>query len=119
MLMLFKRYASIGVINTLLHWAIFFVVHSFGVTQAQSNMVAFLVSVTFSYFANARFTFKKQATSYSYMIFIAFMGAMAGITGKASDCMQLPSIVTLVIFSALSLVIGFFYSKNIVFRARK
>lgn len=53
------------------------------------------------------------------MIYLGFMGAMAASVGQMSDTLELPSIVTLVTFSAVSLVMGFFYSKYIVFRERK
>jgi len=116
---LFARYSSVGVINTAVHWVVFFAVHAAGVNQAFSNMSAFFVAVTFSFFANARFTFKGKATTGRYLIYLGFMGAMAASVGQMSDTLQLPSIVTLITFSAVSLVMGFFYSKYIVFREEK
>lgn len=116
---LFARYASVGVINTAIHWIVFLFIHWLGANQAVSNMFAFLVAVTFSFFANARYTFKGKVTSGRYMIYLAFMGAMAASVGQMSDTLELPSIVTLMTFSAVSLIMGFFYSKYIVFRERK
>ena len=116
---LFARYASVGVINTAVHWAVFFAVHASGVNQAFSNMTAFFVAVTFSFFANARFTFKRSATTGRYLIYLGFMGALAASVGQMSDSLNLPSVVTLITFSAVSLVMGFFYSKYIVFREDK
>jgi len=57
---LFARYASVGMINTAIHWIFFIIIHWLGANQAMSNMLAFLIAVTFSFFANARFTFKKK-----------------------------------------------------------
>lgn len=119
MLKLFTRYASVGVINTAVHWAAFFAIHAAGVNQAFSNMSAFFIAVTFSFFANARFTFNGQATTGRYLVYVAFMGALAASVGQMSDKLQFPSVVTLVTFSAVSLVMGFFYSKYVVFRERK
>ncbi|WP_338561926.1 GtrA family protein [Erwinia sp. E_sp_B04_7] len=116
---LFARYASVGVINTAVHWAVFFAVHASGVNQAFSNMSAFFVAVTFSFFANARFTFRGKATTGRYLIYLGFMGAMAASVGQMSDSLNLPSLVTLITFSAVSLVMGFFYSKYVVFREGK
>ena len=113
---LFARYASVGVINTAVHWVIFFALHASGVNQAFSNMSAFFVAVTFSFFANARFTFKGEATTGRYLIYLGFMGALAASVGQMSDSLNLPSIITLFTFSAVSLVMGFFYTKYIVFR---
>lgn len=115
---LFARYASVGVINTASHWIVFLIFHWLGASQTISNMFAFFVAVTFSFFANARYTFKGKVTSGRYIIYLGFMGAMAASVGKMSDSLGLPSIVTLVTFSAVSLVMGFFYSKYIVFSER-
>ncbi|SEL90329.1 hypothetical protein SAMN04487787_13010 [Kosakonia sacchari] len=49
-------------------------------------------------------------------MFVLFMGFMAGFTGYLSDMMKVPPLITLVAFSAISLVCGFIYSKLIVFR---
>lgn len=119
MLKLFARYASVGVINTALHWVVFFAIHYAGVNQAFSNMSAFFVAVSFSFFANARYTFKGVATAGRYLIYIGFMGALAASVGQMSDKLTLPPIFTLIVFSAVSLIMGFFYSRYIVFRERK
>ena len=95
MLKLFAKYTSIGVINTLIHWVVFAVcICAFHTGQALGNFAGFVVAVSFSFFANARFTFKSSTTT-------------------------LVPIVTLILFSAISLVCGFIYSKFIVFRDAK
>ncbi|WP_189622985.1 GtrA family protein [Pseudocitrobacter faecalis] len=117
MLKLFSRYLSIGVVNTAIHWLSFAALfHFLGTSQAVSNVVAFCVAVTFSFFANAKFTFNSQATTSRYIAFVMFMSAMAMITGFIADRLNAPPILTLVAFSAFSLVAGFVYSKFIVFR---
>ncbi|GKX50976.1 GtrA family protein [Budvicia aquatica] len=120
MLKLFTKYLSIGVINTLIHWAIFAVlVYLLSMSQAVSNLLAFCAAVTFSFFANARFTFKAKATSSRYLIFVGFMGALSLIIGWMADKSKLSPIFTLIVFSAISLVCGFLYSKFVVFRSGK
>jgi len=47
------------------------------------------------------------------------MGIMAGMTGYIADAMGAPPVVTLVVFSGVSLAAGFIYSKFIVFRDAK
>lgn len=116
---LFAKYASVGVVNTAIHWCVFFALLATGATQAIANMSAFIVAVTFSFFANARFTFKGEVTSGRYIIYITFMAGMAASVGQMGDVLQLPYILTLLLFSSISLVMGFFYSKYIVFRERK
>jgi putative flippase GtrA len=118
MIKVFARYLSVGVVNTLLHWGVFLLLHLFwGVSQVWSNVSAFAVAVTFSFFANAAYTFQARATSLRYVLFTVFMGALSIGVGAAADRLSLPPLVTLVVFSALSLVVGFVYSKWIVFRS--
>lgn len=81
MIQLFARYFSVGVINTLLHWVVFAaLVYLASTTQATANLIAFIVAVTFSFFANAKFTFKKKATSGRYVAFVGFMGVLSYLT---------------------------------------
>ncbi|EOE8717481.1 Bactoprenol-linked glucose translocase [Salmonella enterica subsp. enterica serovar Typhimurium] len=53
------------------------------------------------------------------MAFVIFMGVMAALTGYIADQLHTPALVTLIAFSAFSLVAGFIYSKLIVFRDAK
>ncbi|EMM0854497.1 GtrA family protein [Morganella morganii subsp. morganii] len=117
MIQLFARYFSVGVINTLLHWVVFAaLVYLASTTQATANLIAFIVAVTFSFFANAKFTFKKKATSGRYVAFVGFMGVLSYLTGFIADKVNAAPIITLVAFSAISLVLGFLYSKLFVFK---
>ena len=117
MIQLFARYFSVGVINTLLHWVVFAaLVYLASTTQATANLIAFIVAVTFSFFANAKFTFKKKATGGRYVAFVGFMGVLSYLTGFIADKVNAAPIITLVAFSAISLVLGFLYSKLFVFK---
>lgn len=117
MIQLFARYFSVGVINTLLHWVVFAaLVYLASTTQATANLIAFIVAVTFSFFANAKFTFKKKATGDRYVAFVGFMGVLSYLTGFIADKVNAAPIITLVAFSAISLVLGFLYSKLFVFK---
>ncbi|EFA3684098.1 GtrA family protein, partial [Escherichia coli] len=87
--------------------------------QALANFAGFVVAVSFSFFANAKFTFKASTTTMRYMLYVGFMGTLSATVGWAADRCLLPPIVTLVTFSAISLVCGFVYSKFIVFRDAK
>ncbi|HDC4610788.1 MULTISPECIES: GtrA family protein [Enterobacter] len=120
MLKLFAKYTSIGIINTLIHWVVFAVcIYLFHTNQALANFSGFVFAVSFSFFANARFTFNATTTTMRYMLYVGFMGSFSAAVGWAADKSGLPPIVTLVAFSALSLVCGFVYSKYIVFRDAK
>lgn len=115
---LFSRYATIGVLNTALHWMAFGVLVAAGLSQGPANLLAFLGAVTFSFFANARFTFRENASGPRYLLFVAFMGAMAFGAGLFSDRFGLHPIATLIGFSAFSLIAGFLFSRFVVFGTR-
>ncbi|ORM95782.1 translocase [Pantoea cypripedii] len=119
MLKLFARYTSVGVINTLIHWITFAICVERGLQQSLSNFIAFLVAVTFSFFANAKWTFGSNATTIRYIMYVFFMGMVAVMIGSYADRMKINPVVTLVVFSATSLVCGFIYSKYIIFREHK
>lgn len=113
---MFQKYFSIGILNTLLHWLIFAIaLQGFGIGQGSANLIAFVVAVTFSFYMNAKFTFKKQATGLRYVLFIGFMGLLSYGIGALSDHWQIYPMITLVVFSAVSLVLGYLYSKFVVF----
>ena len=118
MLKLFARYASVGVVNTLIHWIVFAVVFAFYPKQSLANFTAFCVAVTFSFIANAKWTFNAEATTSRYLLYVAFMGAMAAIVGWSADKMHAPAVITLLAFSAISLFCGFAYSKLFIFRRK-
>lgn len=117
MIKLFARYTSVGVINTIIHWIIFYVLFCILETnQSIANFSGFVISVTFSFLVNARFTFKSTASALKYMLYFSFMGLLSLTVGGLSDWLHMPSMVTLVTFSLISLVCGFIYSKYIVFK---
>lgn len=117
---LFKRYATVGVLNTAVHWLVFllaFYVIEFN--QSASNFLAFCVAVSFSFVVNARFTFKRKATGVMYVTYVAFMGGLSFLVGALSDLFQVVPIITLFVFSLISLVVGFLFSRFIIFRDAK
>lgn len=114
---LFPRFALVGVANTALHWLVFALLFGFlGWDQAKANLAAFGVAVTFSFFVNARFTFNKTASAVRYGSFVLAMGALSYATGWLADMLATPPLLTLMVFSALSLILGFAYARFCVFR---
>lgn len=118
MFKLFARYASVGVVNTLIHWIIFAAVYALYPKQVMANFAAFCVAVTFSFVANAKWTFNTELTTSRYLLYVTFMGAMAAIVGWSADKMHAPAVITLIAFSAISLFCGFAYSKLFIFRRK-
>lgn len=115
----FARYGLVGIVNTLVHWAVFLGMHlGFGVLQAPSNLAAFAVAASVSYQLNARYTFAVRPTGSRFLLFLCGMGSLSLLLGKIADAAGLPPWLTLLIFTALSLVIGFCFSRWVVFKRR-
>ena len=119
MLIAFRKYISVGLLNTFVHWLVFGMVYWILVDQAISNLVGFMCAVTLSFYLNARWTFNSKMTFWRYIAMVTFMSAVSWIVGKVADLNQFSPFVTLVVFSGLSLVLGFFFSKYFVFRGVK
>lgn len=115
----FIKYVLVGLINTFIHWSIMGAcVYLLRLDQAISNFCGFSVAVTFSFFVNARWTFKSETSLIKYVIFTGFMGALAYGFGWVADKLVLPAILTAIAFSLFSLLCGYLYSKYIVFSAK-
>ena len=107
----------IGVVDAFIHWQIFFVLYiAVGLDQAASNFAAFCVAASFSFYVNALYTFESQTSVGRYLLFVSFMGLLSLIVGAAGDYFELHGLLTLVIFSGVSLVCGFLFSRLVVFR---
>lgn len=112
----FKKYCWIGVFNTLLHWGVFGFVFFLGGSQAVSNLVGFLVAVTSSFYLNSKWTFGSPLTLGRYGSMLCVMSTLSWFVGKIADLGEFHPIVTLFLFSSLSLIFGFFFTKHFVFR---
>lgn len=116
---LLGKYATVGVLNTVLHWSVFFLlVAAFEMVTSWANLLAFIVAVTFSFFMNARFTFNADATGKRYFLFVMFMALLSFGIGRLTDDAGWSPLVALISFSLLSLVLGFLYSRYIVFAGK-
>lgn len=116
----FSKYTLIGILNTLIHWLVFFVFYTlFSSSQSLSNLLGFAVAVVFSFFMNAKFTFQTQANIRRFISFTLFMAIVSWLVGYIADIIALPPLLTLIAFSGISLVLGFLYAKIIVFEDKK
>lgn len=113
----FYHYGIIGIINTGIHFFVFIlftkVLH---ISQIFSNLIAFLVAVTFSYYANSKFTFQAKKSLTKYLLYIFCMGTLSVVIGYLGDIYKLYPVITFIIFSATSLILGFLLSKYLIFR---
>lgn len=116
----FSSYAVIGIANTVIHWQLFFVLRTaFEFSQAMSNLLAFCAAASFSFYMNTLYTFTMPASWPRYLLFMACLGGLSLLVGWLADRWSLPAIITVVVFSMLSVVLGFLLSKWVVFRERR
>jgi putative flippase GtrA len=116
----FFSYSLVGLANTLIHWQIFFVLRvAFGLDQSTSNFIAFCVAASFSFYANALYTFEAKLSVPGYVLFLCVMGALSFIVGHLGDRWHLHGLLTVATFSLLSLVLGFLFSRFVVFRGHR
>ncbi|MGX5098837.1 GtrA family protein [Enterobacter cloacae] len=116
-LYLFIRFISVGVVNTAIHASVFlFTCFLFSLPQSLANVIAFFVAASFSFVANATWTFKKKRTLRKYLLFMMTMACLAWSTGKLAEVIGLPALFTLLTFSFISMVLGFLFSKYYIFK---
>ncbi len=111
----FLRYGLVGFANTALHGIVFALLVSSGIEQSYSNFCAFLVAVIFSFFVNARFTFKKQPTLSKFLKMSSMMAILSYFGGWFGDLFGLHYLVTFIFWSLFSFIAGFIFSKLVVF----
>lgn len=117
MLKFFAKYSFIGILNTIIHWSVFlFLVCFLQSNQAIANLIGFVIAVIFSFFANAKYTFNARATTVRFFIYTGFMGFLSLAVGAVADLQRINPLVTMLVFSVISLGLGFLFSKFIVFR---
>jgi putative flippase GtrA len=116
----FFIYSLVGLANTLLHWQIFFVLRlAVGLDQSISNLAAFCVAASFSYYLNALYTFEAKLSVTGYVTFLCVMGALSYAVGYLGDRWRLHGVLTVAVFSLLSLMFGFLLSRFVVFRGHR
>ncbi|MCP1772814.1 putative flippase GtrA [Neisseria perflava] len=116
----FPRYTVAGIANTLLHWlALGILVSACGWPHAPANLLAFFIAVSFSFWLNAKWTFRRPMSSRRYLAFVGVMAALALFTGLLTDYLQWPVAATAVMFSAVSWLGGFWAAHFWVFRDNK
>lgn len=116
----FSIYALVGLANTLLHWQMFFVLRvAVGLDQSTSNLAAFCVAASFSYYLNAIYTFDAKLSAMGYLVFLCLMGALSYVVGYLGDRWQIHGLLTVAAFSLLSLMLGFLLSRYVVFRGHR
>lgn len=112
----FIKYILIGILNTALHWVVFYILLSYNLNQSKANLSAFIIATTFSYLLNSKYNFNKPVNFSRYCIFSIGMGCLNLAIGQIGDIYNFIPIITLMFTSLLSLFFGFLFSKFFIFR---
>ncbi|KYK81493.1 GtrA family protein [Aggregatibacter actinomycetemcomitans] len=115
----FFRYFSVGIINTIIHWGVFYLFYRLTYIQSLSNLIGFSAAVIFSFFVNSKYTFEKEINIIRMVFYVSFMGLMSYLIGLIADKIEALPAITLIISSGISLILGFLYSRYIIFRNKK
>jgi len=114
----FSRYTLIGIVNTLIHMIVFGSFYTLGFSQAIANLSGFAVASAFSFIVNSKYTFQTDLNIKRYLVFLIGMASISYLVGALADDNNIHPIITLVLFSAISLILGFIWSKWVVFFKR-
>lgn len=113
----FSRYVLVGISNTVIHWTVFFALclgcHA---PQAVGNLAGFVAAASFSFYANAVYIFSGRLSWSGYLLFMSLMGSLSLSVGHVADEQQSPLLVTVVVSSVLSLSLGYYCSRYLIFR---
>ncbi len=113
----FSRYLLIGILNTFIHWTVFVALClGWQAPQSLANAAGFIAAGSFSFYANALYTFNAQLSWSGYLLFISLMGGLSFVVGHIADLRQTPLLVTLVVSSGLGLSLGYCCSRYLIFR---
>lgn len=115
----FLKYLIVGIFNTAIHVVVFVAMQLAGNDQALSNLVAFIAALSFSFIANARFTFRVPVSLMRYCLFVAGMGSLSASVGYFADCQRWPPSLTVGLFSLVSLLLGFVFSRRVFTEKRR
>lgn len=104
----FLKYLIIGVFNSAIHVAAFTAMQLIaGTDQATSNLTAFFVALSFSFVANSRYTFRVPLSLPRYLSLVVCMGSFSVALGALADEQGWHPAATVLLYSAISLLIGF------------
>ena len=119
------RFAGVGVLNSAIDFAAFTIGITFGLPLLASTAMSWTLAVSFSYFANSRWTFRRswgailRPSPYARFVFgnaLSFVLATAVLLA-ASQWMA--ALLAKAISSLVALALNFFIARSVASRAMK
>lgn len=112
----FSTYCLIGVINTIVHFAVFCFANSIIGFQSISNLIGFFFGLCLSFVLNGKFTFKKKANFKSFIKFSISSGSLAFVFGWVGDVFVLQPHITFILYICINPLLGFLLAKYFAFK---
>ena len=118
------KFGSVGVLNTLLDLALYFVLTRWlglGAQPAVAKAISYSVGVINSFFMNRVWTFQARGSSWATLVpfFLSSLVGLAINTGMLQFCLatlNLPEIVAIAAATGSSLLWNFLVSKYLIFK---
>lgn len=109
-------YGLIGLINTAVHFVVFWGIVNIGASQAISNALGFTTAVIISFILNAHFTFRQIPTLRRFLRMYGSMLFVSWSFGWIGDTFELLPAITFLIYCIINPIVGFLVTKYFVFR---
>jgi putative flippase GtrA len=104
----FCKYSIVGIFNTFIHFAVFFLLTNYDFSQLFSNITAFLLASLFSCLANTYWSFKRSLNfKIGYRFFTVTLAGfiVVYIFSAIADYYRINRIITILsVFSVLSVI---------------
>lgn len=116
-MMNFIKYNLIGLINTLIHWSIYFYsLYELNFSSTISNVIGFLFAATGSYIFNSKFNYNQEINTIRYIKFLFIMSILAYTIALIFQSQELSHFIMLITYTLTSVILGFFLTKYWVFK---
>ena len=112
----FISYCAIGVLNTAVHYAVFYFTLTLISLQSIANTLGFCCGLIVSFFLNSKITFKKKVSLLRFMKLGLASGVVALLFGAMGDILSLHPTLTFISYVIVNPVIGFLLAKFFVFK---
>lgn len=112
----FVSYCIIGILNTAVHYVVFYLTLKVVSLQFVANTLGFCCGLVFSFFLNSKITFKKQVSLFRFIKLGLANGFVAFLFGAIGDVFSLSPILTFVTYVIINPVVGFMLAKFFVFK---
>lgn len=115
----FITYGLIGILNTLIHFICFLLLLEIIKYQTIANFFGFMAGLIFSFFMNAKFTFKQDVSLIKFVKMTLVSGGISIFFGFIGDYLSLSPYLTFSVYVLVNPIIGFLLTRFYVFNKKR